>query len=111
MQRPRIVLAEDHAEVAAQLRALLVAEFDVVAVVAGGQAVLGIVDADGPNVVVVTTIPSWRSAAIPRAPSVTSQLDGDRQSVRLPADGVRSHLLDPGDVRAVRGTDPDLQSP
>src|SRR5215813_579194 len=38
------------------------------------------------------------------------QLDGGRQSVRLRAGGVRGHLLDPGDVLALRGADPDLQS-
>src|SRR5262249_33894459 len=56
MQRPRIVLAEDHAEVAAQLRALLVVEFDVVAVVTDGQALLRAVEADRPDVVVTDIV-------------------------------------------------------
>ena len=56
MQRPRIVLAEDHAEVAEQLRALLISEFDVVAVVADGQALLRTVEADRPDVVVTDVV-------------------------------------------------------
>ena len=52
MQRPRIVLAEDHVEMAEQLRALLAAEFDVVAVVPDGQALLRAADAAHPDVVV-----------------------------------------------------------
>src|SRR5215831_11670180 len=56
MQRPRIVLAEDHAEVAAQLRAPLVAEFDVVAVVADGQALLRAVETDRPDAVVTDIV-------------------------------------------------------
>src|SRR5215831_16713834 len=56
MQRPRIVLAEDHAEVAAQLRALLVAEFDVVGGVTNGQALLRAVEADRPDVVVTDIV-------------------------------------------------------
>src|SRR5262245_66265676 len=56
MQRPRIVLAEDHAEVAEQLRALLISEFDVVAIVTDGQALLRAVDADYPEVVVTDIV-------------------------------------------------------
>jgi len=40
MNRPTIVLAEDHAHVAAQLRRLLDSAFDVVAVVAHGEALV-----------------------------------------------------------------------
>jgi len=56
MQRPRIVLAEDHAEVAEQLRALLISDFDVVAVVADGQALLRAVEADRPDVVITDIV-------------------------------------------------------
>jgi len=56
MQRPRIVLAEDHAEVAEQLRALLISEFDVAAVVADGQALLRAVEADHPDVVITDIV-------------------------------------------------------
>ena len=56
MQRPRIVLAEDHAEVAEQLRALLISEFDVVAVVADGQALLRAVEAARPDLVVTDIV-------------------------------------------------------
>src|SRR5262245_19639039 len=40
MGRPRVVLAEDHARIAAGLRDLLEPEFDVVATVAAGHALL-----------------------------------------------------------------------
>lgn len=40
MNRPTIVLAEDHAHVAAQLRRLLDSAFDVIAVVAHGEALV-----------------------------------------------------------------------
>ena len=56
MQRPRIVLAEDHAEIAEQLRALLAPEFDVVAIVADGQALLRAVEAAHPDVVVTDIV-------------------------------------------------------
>jgi DNA-binding NarL/FixJ family response regulator len=52
MRRPRLLLAEDYAPVAAQLRALLASEFDVVAVVADGFALLGAAQALSPDVVV-----------------------------------------------------------
>ena len=40
MNRPRVLLAEDHAETAEQLRMLLRAEFDVVASVENGAALV-----------------------------------------------------------------------
>ena len=40
MGRPRVLLAEDHAQVAHELRRLLEGEFDVVAVVGDGDALL-----------------------------------------------------------------------
>jgi|SRR5215469_9561070 len=52
MQRPRVVLAEDHAEIAEQLRGLLASEFDVVAVAADGQALLRAAEVTHPDVVV-----------------------------------------------------------
>ena len=48
MDRPRVVLAEDHARIAEQLRALLEPEFDVVATVADGHALLRAAD-DAPS--------------------------------------------------------------
>src|SRR5262245_49863914 len=51
MQQPRIVLAEDHAEGAEQLRGLLASEFDVVAAVADAQARLGAVESASPVLV------------------------------------------------------------
>jgi DNA-binding NarL/FixJ family response regulator len=52
VDRPRLVLAEDHARVAVELRGLLAAEFDVVATVADGLALLRAVDDFDPDVVV-----------------------------------------------------------
>lgn len=56
MQRPRIVLAEDHAEIAEQLRALLASEFDVVAVVADGPSLLHAAEVAHPDVVVTDIV-------------------------------------------------------
>jgi len=51
-----VVLAEDHAGVAEQLRSLLAPEFDVVATVANGHALIRAVEADRPDVVVTDII-------------------------------------------------------
>ena len=51
-----MVLAEDHAGVAEQLRSLLAPEFDVVATVANGHALIRAVEADRPDVVVTDII-------------------------------------------------------
>lgn len=56
MDRPRLVLAEDHAGVAEQLRSLLAAEFDVVATVADGLALVRAVEALQPDVVVADIV-------------------------------------------------------
>ena len=56
MDRPRVVLAEDHARIAEQLRALLEPEFDVVATVADGHALLRAVDDARPDVVVTDIV-------------------------------------------------------
>ncbi len=40
MPRPRVLLADDHAETAEQLRQLLEPSFDVVAVVGDGRALV-----------------------------------------------------------------------
>ena len=52
MDRPRVVLAEDHAGVAEQLRKLLETEFDVVAMVADGRALLEAAEEFRPDVIV-----------------------------------------------------------
>ena len=52
MARPRVLLAEDHAPVAAQLRALLEQDFEVVATVEDGRTLLATADAVRPDVVV-----------------------------------------------------------
>ena len=52
MDRPRVLLAEDHPGVAEQLRGLLESEFDVVATVSDGRALLTAEDEIRPDVVV-----------------------------------------------------------
>ena len=52
MARPRLLLAEDHPAVAAQLRSLLEPEFDVVATVGDGFALLGAERSLRPDVIV-----------------------------------------------------------
>ena len=56
MDRPRVVLAEDHARITEQLRELLEPEFDVVATVADGLALLRVVDHVHPDVVVTDIV-------------------------------------------------------
>src|SRR5689334_19446287 len=52
MDRARVLLAEDHADVAAQLRTLLEPEFEVVTTVGDGYAMLGAARALRPDVIV-----------------------------------------------------------
>ena len=52
MKRPRVVLAEDHAAIAAQLRALLALEFDVMDTVEDGTALLAAFETSQPDVLV-----------------------------------------------------------
>jgi DNA-binding NarL/FixJ family response regulator len=56
MDRPRVVLAEDHARIAEQLRELLEPEFDVVATVADGHALLRAADDARANVIVTDIV-------------------------------------------------------
>ena len=56
VDRPRAVLAEDHEGVAEQLRKLLAPEFDVVATVADGHALVQAVEATRPDVVVADIV-------------------------------------------------------
>ena len=52
MDRPRVLLAEDHPGMAEQLRKLLEVEFEVVATVADGCALLQAADESHPDVIV-----------------------------------------------------------
>jgi DNA-binding NarL/FixJ family response regulator len=52
MKRARVLLAEDHAAVAEQLRGLLEVEFQVVAIVVDGYAMLGAAQVLNPDVIV-----------------------------------------------------------
>jgi len=56
MNRPRVVLAEDHAPVAEQLRKLLEPEFDVVAMVVDGDALIRAADEFRPDVIVTDIV-------------------------------------------------------
>jgi DNA-binding NarL/FixJ family response regulator len=56
VDRPRVVLAEDHEWVAEQLRNVLAGEFDVVATVADGHALLRVTEALRPDVVVTDIV-------------------------------------------------------
>src|SRR5262245_7430462 len=56
MRRPRVVLAEDHPGIAAQLRELLEPEFDVVATVADGLSLVRAVESTRPDVVVTDIV-------------------------------------------------------
>jgi DNA-binding NarL/FixJ family response regulator len=52
MYRPRVLLAEDHAETAERLRKLLRADFDVVASVGDGEALVDAAERLAPDVIV-----------------------------------------------------------
>jgi DNA-binding NarL/FixJ family response regulator len=52
MSRPRVLLAEDHEAVREQLRVLLQADFEVIAAVADGYALVGAAQALRPDVIV-----------------------------------------------------------
>jgi DNA-binding NarL/FixJ family response regulator len=56
VDRPRLLLAEDHARVAEELRGLLAAQFDVVATVADEHALLRAVDDYHPDVIVTDIV-------------------------------------------------------
>jgi DNA-binding NarL/FixJ family response regulator len=56
VNRPRVVLAEDHAGVAEELQRLLEPEFDVVAVVAHGDALLRAADDFRPDLIVTDIV-------------------------------------------------------
>ena len=52
MYRPRVLLAEDHAETAERLRKLLRADFDVIALVENGGALVDAAERLSPDVIV-----------------------------------------------------------
>ena len=56
MSRPRVLLAEDNATMAAELLALLEPELDVVATVADGAALVAMADAIRPDVIVADIV-------------------------------------------------------
>ena len=56
VDRPRVVLAEDHARVAEQLQKVLEAEFEVIETVADGHALLRATEESRPDVVVTDIV-------------------------------------------------------
>jgi DNA-binding NarL/FixJ family response regulator len=56
VNRPRVVLAEDHTGVAEELQRLLEPEFDVVAIVADGAALLRAADGFHPDLIVTDIV-------------------------------------------------------
>jgi DNA-binding NarL/FixJ family response regulator len=52
MYRPRVLLAEDHAQTAARLRKLLGVDFDVIATVEDGRALVDATERLSPNAIV-----------------------------------------------------------
>ncbi len=52
LRRPRVVLADDHPETAEQLRGLLEADFEVVALVADGRALVSAVARLAPDAII-----------------------------------------------------------
>ena len=61
MSRPRVLLAEDNPVMAAELRALLEAELEVVATVADGAALVTAADTARPDVIVTDIVMPHRS--------------------------------------------------
>lgn len=61
MSRPRVLLAEDNEMMAAELRALLEPELEVVATVADGAALVAATDAVRPDVIVTDIVMPLRS--------------------------------------------------
>ena len=59
MHRPRVLLAEDHAETAERLRKLLVTEFDVIAWVEDGAALVDAAARLSPDVIVDRHRHAW----------------------------------------------------
>lgn len=103
MARPRVVLGEDHPRVAAELRAVLVTEFDVVDIVASGRALVQSVELERPDAIVTDiAMPEMNGltaagvilAHAPDARIVFVTVHGDRALVeRAFASGVLAYVL------------------
>ena len=76
MKRARVLLADDHADVAEDLKTILEADFDVVGIVRDGRALLTAADTLKPDVIVTdVTMPEMdglaaTAALVHRAPNV-----------------------------------------
>src|SRR5262245_17538596 len=78
MSRPRVILAEDNPTMAAELRALLEPELEVVATVADGEALLAAADTLRPDVIVADIVMPQRSGI-----SATAELVRRRPDTRV----------------------------
>lgn len=109
MARPRVVLADDHPRIAAELRAVLAAEFDVVDIVANGRALLNSVRLEQPDAIVTDiAMPEMTGlaaadailASAPDARIVFVTVHDERAMIRRALDGgARAYVLkcDAGD--------------
>src|SRR5262245_35317394 len=105
MARPRVLLAEDHAPIAAQLRALLEQDFDVVATVGDGRSLLATADTMRPDAVVTDiAMPDLDGLAATSAlrdrhadiPVVLVTIHDDPEVVRAGFEaGAPGHVLEP----------------
>jgi len=103
VDRPRVLLAEDHPAVAEELRRLLSTEFDVVAVVTDGDALLREARAVRPDAVVTDIVMPGRDgisatralvARHPGLPVVITTVHDDPELVeRGRAAGAAGHVL------------------
>src|SRR5262245_1487106 len=84
MGRPRVLLAEDNAVMAAELQALLETELDVVATVADGIALIGAADAVRPDVIVA-------DIAMPRCSGIDATIELQRRHPGTPVVLVTIH--------------------
>lgn len=78
MERPRVLLAEDNPAMAVELRMLLETELDVVATVADGAALIAVVDATQPAVVVTDIVMPGRNGI-----DATAELLRRRPGIRV----------------------------
>ena len=77
MDRPRVLLAEDHAETAERLRKLLRADFDVIASVEDGDALVDAAARLSPDVIVTDiAMPVSTASRPPRGSAATIRTPG-----------------------------------
>ena len=103
MDRPRVLLAEDHAPIAEQMRRLLEPEFDVIGVVADGTALLRAAEELLPDVIVTdivmhgldgiaATVALLADRPATRVVLVTAAFNGPEMAERGYAAGALAHV-------------------